>query len=338
MSETATPRARLLVVVTGGTIRAIGRDVDDLSAYMTTGRQVDAATLLGSAGLATDGDFLRLLDLPTMGGPSTSSADWLALRSRLREAAPDVDAVVVTHGTNTLEEIALFLRLTWDQPIPVVLTGAMRPTSARTVDGPSNLHTAVQVATAPSSRDRGVLVAFGTEVFDARSVRKVTGDALQAVGGGHVGPVGAVAVDGGVRYWHPPFPVPTVPLAGELAELPRVDVVHSAIDGDSTHVDASVVAGAAAIVVDGTGAGHVTTRERAALNEAVAAGVIVCRVSRTGAGAVLPHPLYDGWLAGGYLDAVAARTALRVALAHTSDPTTVQGMLDRLQWCHPRTD
>ncbi|MTV24650.1 asparaginase [Nitriliruptoraceae bacterium ZYF776] len=328
--------ARVAVVTTGGTISSRGHHPGDLTDYMTSGQHAPADELVAAATPGVGDVEVVAVDLGATGGPGIDPRAWLRLHAHLRELAPTVDGLVVTHGTNTLEETALFLRLTWPHDTPVVLTGAMRPAGAHATDGPGNLAAAVRVAASPASRGRGVQVVIGTRIFDARHVTKTSGEATDAFAAGDQGPVGFAELHGPVRYLAAPFAVPTTAIdhldvaAGEL--LPRVDVVVSHVGADGAAVDAHLAAGSRALVLAGTGSGHPGHAERDALDRAADHGVLRCRATRTGGGVVAPHPLYPGWLAAGRLTPWAARTALSVLLTRTDDVDELQDLLDRIQW------
>ena len=305
--------ARVHLLATGGTI-ASRRTDDGLSA--TT----PAAELLAAAG-ALPGLEVTVSDLTTVPSFALTGADVRGLLRAVRERLADgVDGVVVTHGTDTMEESAFLADLVHDDPRPVVFTGAQRPFDAPAPDGPANLADALRVAADPAARDLGALLAFDGLVFAARGVRKVETLRGAAFGAPGRGPVLRVAGGAVVPLGRPPRP-PALPL-DLAADLPRVDVVACAQGSDDALLRAAVAAGAAGVVLEAFGAGNVPPPVAAAAAELVADGVPVLVCSRVPSGPVAP--LYagggaslarDGALFGGDLSPWQGRLLLAAALA-----------------------
>ena len=217
--------------------------------------------------------------------------------------------MVITHGTNTLEETAWLLHLVVPGDAPVVVTGAMRPASGLSGDGPLNLVNAVRVAALPAARGLGALVLLDDTIHGARDATKSDTMRVSAFRDGASGPLGWVDGDGRVVLNH--VPRRGAELRGrfagvDLRALPRVDVVVSYLGADGVAIDAFVAAGARGIVSAGTGAGYPTPGEVEALERASAAGVTVVQATRVGAGRVPPVPalVARGWVAAGDLAAV----------------------------------
>ncbi|SDN04843.1 L-asparaginase [Geodermatophilus siccatus] len=305
--------ARVHLLATGGTI-ASRRTDDGLSA--TT----PAAELLAAAG-PLPGLEVTVSDLTTVPSFALTGADVRGLLREVREhLAGGVDGVVVTHGTDTMEESAFLADLVHDDPRPVVFTGAQRPFDAPAPDGPANLADALRVAADPAARDLGALLAFDGLVFAARGVRKVETLRGAAFGAPGRGPVLRVAGGAVVPLGRPPRP-PALPL-DLAADLPRVDVVACAQGSDDALLRAAVAAGAAGVVLEAFGAGNVPPPVAAAAAELVAGGVPVLVCSRVPSGPVAP--LYagggaslarDGALFGGDLSPWQGRLLLAAALA-----------------------
>ncbi len=304
--------ARVHLLATGGTI-ASRRTDDGLSA--TT----PAAELLAAAG-PLPGLEVTVSDLTTVPSFALTGADVRGLLREVREHLADgVDGVVVTHGTDTMEESAFLADLVHDDPRPVVFTGAQRPFDAPAPDGPANLADALRVAADPAARDLGALLAFDGLVFAARGVRKVETLRGAAFGAPGRGPVLRVAGGAVVPLGRPPRP-PALPL-DLAADLPRVDVVACAQGSDDALLRAAVAAGAAGVVLEAFGAGNVPPPVAAAAAELVAGGVPVLVCSRVPSGPVAP--LYagggaslarDGALFGGDLSPWQGRLLLAAAL------------------------
>ena len=242
-----------------------------------------------------------------------------------------VDGIVVTHGTDTLEETAYFLNLTVHSKKPVVVTGAMRPASAVSADGPMNLLNAIRLASAPSARDRGVLVCLNDQIESARGVTKAHTTALDAFRSPGMGSLGRVN-DG-----HPDFySKSTRRHAGntefdvaKLKKLPYVKIVYGAAGDDGLFVEAAARAGAAGLVYAGPGNGSIHRTVLPALERAAKSGIVVIRSTRTGAGAVIhAEKSYTeaGFIEGGSLNPQKCRILLQLALTVTTEPEEIRRM------------
>jgi L-asparaginase len=321
------PRPRVAVVTTGGTIDSLGVDRLDLAAYLETGIRLAPGELLGGIALelatvatVTEVPFRRLR------AHAMTDDDLADLVDQVRDLLDrDVaDGVVITHGTNTLEETAWLLHLVVDTERPVVLTGAMRPASALSGDGPLNLVAAVSAAASPAARGLGTLVVLDDTIHGARDVTKADTLRVHAFHDGAGGPLGWVDGDGRVVLQHRPARGVSqrgAYAAADLRSLPRVDIVVTYQGADGALVDAAVAAGARGIVSAGTGAGYPTPAEVDALRRATKRGVAVVQASRVGAGRVplVPALAAEGWVGADDLQPWKARTLLRLALATGAD-------------------
>ena len=328
---------RVSVITTGGTIDSVGVDRLDLAAYLETGVRLEPGELLAriSAELATIADVTEIPFRRLRAHALTDEdlADLVGLVRALLDR-DGADGVVITHGTNTLEETAWLLHLVIASDRPVVLTGAMRPASALSADGPLNLVNAVKVAASPEGRKLGTLVLLDDTIHGARDVTKSDTLRVSAFRDGASGPLGWVDGDGTIVLSH--LPARGWSLEGsfgnaDLRALPRVDIVTSHQGADGALVDAAVTAGARGIVSAGTGAGYPTPGEVEALERASADGVVVCQSSRVGSGRVprVPALVARGWVAAGDLQPWKARILLRLAIAAgTTDPAAIQALFD----------
>jgi L-asparaginase len=327
----------IALISTGGTIDSVGSSRLDLAFYPETGQRLAKDELIGELTELQDVATVVPVPFPRLPSYAISPRDWLELTATVAPllAGSDFDGVVITHGTNTLEETAYFLHLTARSPKPVVLVGAMRPASALGADGFLNLFRAVQVAAAPAARGHGVLVVMNDRIYGARDVTKSAAFRVDAFHAPDTGPLGYADADGRVVLDHRPnrglMDEPPFRTQG-LLELPRVDVLVSHVGADGALVDAAVAAGARGLVSAGTGAGRPTPAEDAAFDRALQDGVIVCQSSRVGSGRIprSPSMARRGVIAADNLQPWKARLLLSLALTTTSDADTIQDVFDRL--------
>jgi L-asparaginase len=313
---------RVHLLATGGTI-ASRRGPGGLAAV------TPAAELLAAAGPPAD-LTVTTSDLGSVGSFALTTADLRRLVADARRCLADgVDGVVVTHGTDTMEESVYLADLVHDDPRPIVFTGSQRPFDDPAPDGPANLADALQVAASPAARDLGALLCFDGLAFAARGVRKVDTLRSGAFGAPGRGPVIRLA---GGSVLPLARPARRAPLPLDLdAELPRVDVVACYLGADAALLHAAVAAGAAGLVLEAFGAGNVPPAIAAAAEELVAGGIPVLVTSRVPAGPVAP--LYaaggarlarGGAVFAGDLSPWQARLLLSAALAlHPDSPQRV---------------
>ena len=308
---------RLLLLATGGTIAGCADDSATLNDYT-------AGVLGGDALMAA---VPQLQDLATISFEQVANVDsadllfehWRALVVRIRDAFaadPDLAGVLITHGTNTLEETAWLLQLLIDDPRPVVLVGAMRPATALSADGPLNLLQAVQVALSSEARGHGVLVVMDGQIHGAQRVTKVATQGVGAFASPGSGPLGWVD-DFGV---HLPMANGSrqVPFAGLALpeQWPQVPIVYGCVEPEPLMLTACLNAGVAGLVFTGTGAGQLSVTERSALQAWQGERPLMLQANRCGSGPV--HNNYDdqllGLLPAGSLNPQKARVLLLLAL------------------------
>ncbi len=327
-------RSRIALIRTGGTIDALGADRLDLAFYLETGRRLGPGELLARVPEAAA--LVEPVEVPFRPRPSHAfrDRDLLEVGEAVEAAIGEgAEGVVVTHGTNTLEETAYFLHLTARTERPIVVTGAMRPASALSSDGDLNLVNALRVAADPAAAGLGVLVLLDDRIYSAREVTKGSTFRTDAFAARDTGPLGVADSDGRVVWYHRPLRPHTAATPFDvrrLEVLPRVDVTVSYVGADGTAIDAFVAAGAEGIVCAATGAGYPTPAEVAALEGAAAAGVVVCIASRVGSGRVARSPSMaaKGWVAADDLVPWKARLLLSLALTRSRDPAQIQTWFD----------
>lgn len=325
--------ARVVILATGGTIAGV-QPKEGEAGYQSGAVSVDSLVKAapGLEKLAS----IRGEQIASIGSQDMNDFVWVKLARRAAEllASPDVDGIVVTHGTDTLEETAYFLHLVLKSEKPVVLVGSMRPSTELSAEGPSNLYNAMSIAASPEARGRGVLVVANDTVHAARALQKTNTTSVQTFISVNRGPA-AEALKGTKTYWFLP-PAATAPkgtfsIAG-LAALPRVDVVYAHENADGMVVRASVAAGAKGIVLAGVGDGNATKELVDALAEAAKAGVVVVRSTRVGSGIVRRNIEVNddklGFVAALELNPQKARVLLRLALTKTTDAREIQRLFE----------
>jgi L-asparaginase len=249
--------------------------------------------------------------------------DVTSLADRIRSLVADgIDGVVVTQGTDTLEESAFLLHLLLDAAVPVVITGAMRNPGRAGADGPANLADAIRVACSPRAAARGVLVVLAGEIHRARDVRKMHTSSLAAFESPGSGPVGSVTEG---RVYLPSVPASSRrPLIPRASPTPKVTLLRLSLGDDPALIDAVASIDVDGLVVEVYGAGHVGVRSLDALSRAAERmPVVFC--SRTGAGALYrttgDYPgsegdlLRRGLIPADHLDGLKARLVLMALLA-----------------------
>ncbi|WFU28747.1 asparaginase [Bradyrhizobium sp. CB1717] len=277
---------RILVLATGGTIagQADPRATGAYKSGQITGEQL-MASVPGLDKLAK----LNAEQISSIGSQDMNDKVWFALARRIQDAFDknEADGVIITHGTDTLEETAFFLDNVVRGDKPVVIVGSMRPASAVSADGPGNLYEAVQVAADPRSRGRGVMAVLNDKIQGARSVTKTNTTSIETFSSPNDGPVGYVDTAGGIRFMTQAagFKRATYQLpAGE--QLPRVEIVYSHANMDAVPIEDAISHGAKGIVLAGVGDGNTSKSALDALEAAAKKGIIVVRSTRVRSGFV----------------------------------------------------
>lgn len=318
---------RIWVLATGGTIA--GSATPGAKTRYTAGvlePEALVAAVPGIDRIAT----LQTEQVASVGSQNMTHDVWCTLAQKVRTLSQrdDVDGIVITHGTDTLEETAYFLSLVSSSEKPIVLVGAMRPASALSADGPGNLARAIALAGSSVASGRGPLVIMNDTIHSARNIQKIRSSGLEAFGSPARGPVGIMLGLTPQFYDRPsPFSAPFQNLDLSGNDLPDVAIVyaHAGVDGRLIDCAASWAAG---IVLAGVGEGNATDLAWAALQAAQKRGVAVVRASRCAAGFVARNGEVDdmqlGTVAAGDLNAPKARILLMLALTQTRDPGLIQ--------------
>ena len=329
LSQTGKPN--VVVLATGGTIAgaaATGAQASYTSGKVTIDAMLDAVP--GIRDLAN----LKGEQIANVGSQDMTFAIMLTLAKRINEllATNDVNGIVITHGTDTLEETAFFLNLTVKSDKPVVIVGSMRPSTAISADGPLNLYDAVAVAADPNAKGRGVLVVMNDWIQGAHSLTKTSTTAVQTFMSPLRGLVGISAYGNNDFYNNPAWKHTTssdFDISG-VTQLPRVDIIYGDVDMSPDLIDSSVRNGAKGIVIAGVGNGNMNKASLDAAAQAVKQGVVVVRSSRVVTGAVGRNvEVKDdelGFIASDELNPQKSRVLLSLALLKSHTPEQIQQM------------
>jgi len=312
-------KPRVMILATGGTIA--GSAESGTQAGYTSG-QVTVDAMIGAVPGLRAIARVHGEQIANVGSQDMTFAIMIDLANRVNTLLGDsnVDGVVVTHGTDTMEETAYFLNLTVRSKKPVVLTGAMRPATAVSADGPLNLYNAVAVAADPAAAGRGALVVMNDRIHGAHSLTKSNTTSVETFMSPINGLIGTVNY-GSIEYFRRPVRKhtheSTFSLEGVLT-LPRVDIIYACADMPADLVDCSMERGARGIVIAGDGNGNMNaaTVERAA--RAAKKGILIVRSSRVPTGKVGRNVEIDDdrlrFIASDELNPAKARILLMLAL------------------------
>lgn len=317
------------ILATGGTIAGTGTSATT-SQY--TAGQVAIGTLLDAVPQIKDIANVTGEQIVSIGSQDMNDQVWLTLANRINEllASPECDGIVVTHGTDTMEETAYFLNLTVHSDKPVVLTGAMRPSTAMSADGPLNLYNSVVTASSKNSYGRGVMIVMNGLILGAHSTQKMNTVDVQTFQAPDAGPLGYV-------YNSRPYynmqtqkrhTTQSVFDVKGLTELPKVGIVYAYSNIDADVMEPFLTKGYKGIIHAGLGNGNYHKNIFPSLLEARKKGILVVRSSRVPTG---PTTLYDEvddekyeFVASWELNPQKARVLLMLALTKTNDWREIQ--------------
>ncbi|MFT4540608.1 MAG: L-asparaginase [Planctomycetota bacterium] len=314
------PTPIVVILATGGTIAGVGES--GAHAAYSSG-QLDTSQLLASVPQLAQLARLESEEVASVGSQDMNTSIWLQLARRARHhlARDEVAGVVITHGTDTLEETAYFLEEVLPYGAPVILTGAMRPATGISADGPRNLFDSVTVAVHPEARDRGVLVVVDEAIHSARGVTKTNTTYVSTFRSHDRGLVGSV-IGGRALFLRPPLPKMGAELAFDLDaadELPAVHILYAYAGMNPAMISSAIDVGVRGLVLAGVGNGNASREVIAELAQAVRSGIPVVRSTRTGSGLVSRNVEVDddalGFVTGGDLHPVKARVQLQLCIA-----------------------
>jgi L-asparaginase len=323
-------KPRVVILATGGTIAGAQAAGQDAAGYKSGSFQVEdlikAVPNLGDLADITGEQVVNI------GSQDMNNEVWLKLAKRLNEvlAQRDVDAVVITHGTDTMEETGYFLSLVIRSAKPVVLVGSMRPATGTSADGSANIYNAVSAAVHPKARGRSVMVLLNDEIHYAREATKTNTTQLDTFKSPNRGKAGMT--NGGRVYWYDPLATKhtgtSVFSVEGLSELPRVEIFYGYANVGRDFIDHCVALGCKGMVLAGVGDGNATQAAVAGLQDAIKKGIAVVRSSRTNSGITDRNvELNDdemGSIASMELNPQKARVLLMLGLTKTNDAKKLQ--------------
>jgi L-asparaginase len=325
----AAKKPNIVILATGGTIAGAAA-TGTQSGYTSGAVTIDSmlAAVPGIDKLAT----IKGEQVANVGSQDMSFEVLLKVAKRINELGlkADVDGIVVTHGTDTMEESAYFLNLTVKTSKPVVMVGSMRPSTAVSADGPLNLYNAVAVAADPNAKGRGVLVVMNDQIHAAHSLTKTSTTALETFQSPLRGVVGITSYGKNDYYSSPTWKHTTQSEfdISNVTKLPRVDVIFMSVDMTPDLINASANGGAKGIVLAGVGNGNLNKVSVDAAAAAVKKGIVVVRASRVPTGLVGRNVELDddklGFIASDELNPQKARILLTLALLKQRSAADIQ--------------
>ncbi|WP_373888181.1 type II asparaginase [Massilia sp. Root351] len=324
--------ANVTILATGGTIAGSGATSTTTVGY--TAATVGVQQLIKAVPELAKVANVNGEQVFQIASESMTNDHWLTLAKRVNAllAQNSVDGIVITHGTDTLEETAYFLNLVVKSRKPVVLVGAMRPSTALSADGPINLYNAVLLAADPSAANKGVLVAMGDQIHSARDVSKTNTSTPDAFKTAELGMLGYI--QGSKPFFYRAstrkHTADTEFDISNLAALPQVDIVYGYANMNTVALDAFVAAGAKGIIHAGTGDGSVAAKVKPGLVAARKSGAIIVRASRVGQGILARNGEANDdeldFVVSDTLSPQKARILLMLALTKTNNTKELQRM------------
>ena len=332
-AEAAEKLPNIVILATGGTIA--GAAATGTQSGYTSGAVTIDAMLAAVPGIDKVAK-VKGEQIANVGSQDMSFDVLLKVVKRINELTSkgDVDGIVITHGTDTMEESAFFLNLTAKTKKPVVLVGSMRPSTAVSADGPLNLYNAIAVASDPQAKGRGVLVVMNDEIHAAHSLTKMSTTAVETFQSPRRGLVGTTNY-GTQDYFNSPTWKHTTDSefdVSKVTKMPRVDILVACVDMSADLIDAAAASGAKGIVIAGVGNGNMNKAAVDAAARVAKQGVIVVRSSRVPTGLIGRNvELNDdqlGFIASNELNPQKARILLSLALLKERSLANIQSLFE----------
>jgi L-asparaginase len=321
------------VLATGGTIAGAQASATD---YAYKSGAYDVNSLLRAVPNLDQLAVITGEQVANIGSQDMNDEVWLKLAKRVNAvlAEPGINGVLITHGTDTLEETSYFLSLVSKSDKPVVMVGSMRPATAVSADGPGNIYNGVAVVADPRATGKGTLVVLNDTIHYARNVSKTDTTSVQTFQSLNRGPAGVVHT--GKILWFEPMDKMLGKASDfsidSLDKLPRVDIIYAHANMSADLIDAAIKNGAKGLVIAGVGDGNMTTPALDALTKAAESGVVVVRSTRLAQGITLRNNEVNddekGFVASGELNPPKSRVLLKLALTTTTDPGRIQKMFN----------
>ncbi|AKV01012.1 L-asparaginase [Labilithrix luteola] len=328
VGESKGPKRNVKILATGGTIAGAG----SAGGYGYTSGEFKVDDLIKAVPNIDKLANLSGEQVANIGSQDMNDQVWLKLAKRANEllSRADVDGIVITHGTDTMEETAYFLTLVLRGDKPVALVGSMRPATAISADGPANLYNAVAAVSSPGAKGRGVMVVLNDKIHDARNVTKTNTTNVETFESTNRGPVGLVnsgSVDWFEKMNKKNRGLSEFSITGHNT-LPNVEIIYAHSNMDASLIDSAIQNGAKGIVIAGVGDGNMSKAALDALQKAVKSGIVVVRSTRLQSGLVLRNNEVNddkmGFVASGELNPSKSRVLLQLALLKTKEPKEVQ--------------
>ncbi len=316
-------KPKIIILATGGTIAGVGNKAYGAE-YVSGTLSVD--DILQSIPEINDTAFISAEQIANIGSQNITSDIWLTLARRVNAllVCKDVDGIVITHGTDTMEETAYFLNLVVNSSKPVIITGSMRPATARSPDGPNNLFDAVALACDKKTVGRGVLITTNSKVFGAHDVSKMATTHIDAFTAPHCGPLGYVHGNE-VQFYRLTERLHTTNsvFSNKLPQkLPSVAILYGYVDFLPALIDACIASNVKGMVYAGTGNGNIPQIAIKNIQRAQEQGIVVVRSSRASYGATTEGEMSDNNLntiASGILSPQKAKILLQLSLTKTDN-------------------